>query len=310
MKAKENPLIQTNEKATCPISLEPPTRVSKTIAKSVCYSGIGIHTGQEVTITLKPAKSGKGVFFRRVDLPSCPIIPATFEYVFDTSRSTNIGIQDVKIYTIEHILAALKAYEIDNIEIELNNIEPPAGNGSSDIFCDLIEEAGVKEQGPLLPILKLDQPVYYSEKDIHLVALPANSFQLSYTLHYPQSPALGTQYFSMELSQENFRRELASCRTFALFDELSFLIDKGLIKGGSLDNAVVVKGKAVISKGGLFFPNEMARHKMLDLIGDLSLIGFPFSAHVIAIRSGHASNFQFAKKLFQHLLETNKNGSI
>lgn len=257
-------------------------------------------------MTLCPANHSEGIFFKRIDLPGKPIIPATFEYVFDTSRSTNICIQDVRIYTIEHVLAALRAYEIDNVCIELSGIEPPAGNGSSDVFVELIEKAGIQEQEVLIPFVALKSPVAYSEGDIHIVALPSDEYRISYTLHYPKSEVLGTQFHSTVVTAENFKREIAPCRTFALYEELSYLMDKGLIKGGSLDNAVVIQEKAVISKGGLFFPNEMVRHKILDMIGDLSLVGIHFLAHVIAIRSGHAANFSFAKKLFQHISMENK----
>ncbi len=279
------------------------SRKQKTIAHEVGYSGIGIHTGQEVSLRFCPAQAGKGIFFKRIDLPGQPIIPATFEYVFDTSRSTNLALQDIKIYTVEHVLAAVRAYEIDNLCIELSGIEPPAGNGSSDVFVDLIEKAGVKEQEESRELIQLQEPVYYSEGDIHIVALPYHEYRISYTLHYPNSPALGTQFHSVAVTQENFKNEIAPCRTFALYEELSHLIDRGLIKGGSLDNAVVIKDQAVISKNGLFFSNEMVRHKILDVIGDLSLVGMHFLAHIIAIRSGHTANFHFAKKLFNRISE-------
>lgn len=277
------------------------SRAQKTIRHEVSYSGIGIHTGQEVSLTFCPAKAGSGIAFKRVDLPGKPTIPATFEYVFDTSRSTNIGKGDIKIYTVEHVLAAVRASEIDNLIIELSGIEPPAGNGSSDVFVDLLEKAEVQEQNEKVSIIQLNEPLYYSDKEVHIVALPSHEYRISYTLHYPNSPALGTQFYSFALTQENFKNELSPCRTFALYEELSYLIDRGLIKGGSLDNAVVIKDQAVISKNGLFFPNEMVRHKILDMIGDLTLVGKHFLAHIIAVRSGHAANFQFAKKLFHHI---------
>jgi UDP-3-O-[3-hydroxymyristoyl] N-acetylglucosamine deacetylase len=276
-------------------------RKQKTIQAAVQYSGVGIHTGQEVSIRFLPADLGTGVIFKRVDLPEKPVIPAKLDYVFDTSRSTNLAIGAVRIYTVEHVLAALRAYEIDNVCIELNGIEPPAGNGSSDVFIEMIERAGVMEQDAELPVLKISSPVYLSDGDIHIVCVPADEYRISYTLHYPNSKALGTQYHSLALTKDSFVNELAPCRTFALYEEISYLIDCGLIKGGSLDNAVVAKGDAVISKGGLFFPNEMVRHKILDLIGDLSLIGICFTGHIIAVRSGHTTNFHFAKKLFHQL---------
>ena len=248
-----------------------------------------------------PAKPGQGIYFQRVDLPGKPVIPATIEYVFDTSRSTNLALQDVRIYTVEHVLAALKAYDIDTLCIELNNVEPPAGNGSSDVFVDMIEKAGIQEFSSQSPILSLQRPVYITEGDVHIVALPSDEYRISYTLCYPNSTALGCQYHSLVVNQDTFKNEIAPCRTFALYEEISYLIDRGLIKGGSLDNAVVIKGDAVLSKAGLFFPNEMVRHKILDIIGDLSLIGINFTGHIISIRSGHATNYHLAKELYKQL---------
>lgn len=286
--------------------LQPLFREQKTIGKPVSFSGVGIHTGQEVTLRFVPARPGEGIFFKRMDLPGQPIIPATFEYVFDTSRSTNIAVNDVKIYTVEHVLAAVRAFEIDNLCIELSNIEPPAGNGSSDVFVALIEKAGIETLGVTHRVVPLKEPVYFSDGDVHIVAIPSNEYRISYTLHYPHVDTLGTQYFSIAVTPENFKSQIAPCRTFALYGELSYLIDKGLIRGGSLDNAVVVKEDAVISKGGLYFKDEMVRHKVLDMIGDLSLVGMHFLAHIIAVRAGHAANVAFAKKLFNHfLLEKN-----
>jgi UDP-3-O-[3-hydroxymyristoyl] N-acetylglucosamine deacetylase len=281
-------------------------RRQRTTREPVEFSGVGIHTGQEVLIRFVPAEIGEGIYFKRIDLPNHPVIPASVDYVFDTSRSTNLAINDVRIYTVEHVLAALRAYEIDNLCIELSALEPPAGNGSSDVFVNMLHEAGIVEQSAFVPIMDLKNPVYHSEGDVHLVALPAEEYRLSYTLHYPQSKALGSQFFSLALTAESFTKELAPCRTFALYEEISYLMDRGLIKGGSLDNAVVIKDGATISKNGLFFPDEMVRHKVLDMIGDLSLIGMQCRAHIIAIRSGHPANFRFAQKLYNQLSLENR----
>lgn len=286
-------------------ALETIVRKQKTLREPVSFSGIGIHTGKEVGLRFCPAKEGTGIVFKRIDLPSQPIIPATVEYVQDTSRSTTIGIKDVRIHTVEHVLAAIKAYNIDNLCIEITSIEPPVGNGSSDVFVEMIEKVGVREQEHQVPIVKIQQPVYWSEGDIHLVALPYPGYRISYTLSYPESSFLSGQFHSIELSEESFKKEIAPCRTFSLYKEISFLIDKGLIQGANLGNAVVIIDEVIISKGGLFFRNEMARHKILDLIGDLSLIGFHFHAHIIAIRSGHTSNVAFAKRLLTYITTEN-----
>lgn len=291
--------------ATVNPALETIVRKQRTLKEAASYSGIGIHTGKQVSLRFCPAKAGTGIIFKRVDLPSQPVIPATVEYVQDTSRSTTIGVKEVRIHTVEHVLSAIKAYSIDNLCIEISGIEPPVGNGSSDVFVELIEQAGVKEQEQSHPIVKIQQPVYWAEGDIQLVALPYEGYRVSYTLNYPGSRFLQGQFHTCLVNPDTFKKEIAPCRTFSLYQEISALVDRGLIKGGSLDNAVVIKDDVILSKGGLFFPNEMARHKILDLIGDLSLIGFDFHAHVIAICSGHGSNFAFAKRLLTHITTEN-----
>lgn len=291
--------------ATVNPALETIVRKQRTLKDFSSFSGIGIHTGKEVGLRFCPAKEGEGIYFKRIDLQGHPVIPATVEYVQDTARSTTIGIKEMRIHTVEHVLSAIKAYSIDNLCIEISSIEPPVGNGSSDVFVEMIEKVGIREQEHSVPIVKIQQPVYWSEGDIHLVALPYEGYRVSYTLSYPDSPFLRGQYHSVLVNEENFKREIAPCRTFSLYKEISSLMDRGLIKGGSLDNAVVIKEDAILSKGGLFFPDEMARHKILDLIGDLSLIGFDFHAHIIAIKSGHATNFAFAKRLLKHITTEN-----
>jgi len=280
-------------------------RTQNTLSKKVSFSGIGIHTGKVVFLQFCPAEVGTGILFKRTDLSGQPIIPARVEYVCDTSRSTTIGIGDIRIHTVEHVLAALRAYNIDNLIIEISSIEPPVGNGSSDVFVQMIEDAGIEAQHQQASIVKLKSPIYWSEGDIHIVAHPYDGYRISYTLNYPESKVMKCQFHSVLVTQENFKNEIAPCRTFSKYEEVSFLMDRGLIKGGSLDNAVIVKDEAVFSKGGLFFPDEMVRHKILDMIGDLSLVGYRFHAHIISIRSGHPSNAEFSKILYKTLTMEN-----
>lgn len=298
-------MIQQDLKEATQTPVSVSHRHSRTLSRPADYAGIGVHTGVQVHMRFLPAEEGSGIVFRRVDLPGQPIIPAGVEYVCDASRSTTIGVGSVKIHTVEHVLAAIKAYQIDNLVIELNGIEPPIGNGSSDVFVEMIEQAGITVQKGTVPVVKLNHPIYYSDKDIHMVAIPHTGYKISYTLNYPETPAIKSQYYSADISSELFKKEISPCRTFSLYEELSYLIDRGLIKGGSLDNAVVIKGDTVFSKGGLFFSDEMVRHKVLDVIGDLSLVGIDFHAHVIAIRAGHASNQAFAKLLLKALTMEN-----
>lgn len=282
-------------------SLAKKFRSPQTLARKVEFSGIGLHTGKCVNMALTPAPVGRGIVFKRIDLPGQPEIPASVEYVQATERRSVIGIGEARVHTVEHVLAAVKAFNIDNLVVELSDAEPPVACGSAIQFVKMIREAGVVEQEGQLPIYQLSQPVFYSSGECHLVALPYEGLKLSYTLYYPNSPAIGAQYVTMDLSEETFTKEIAPCRTFSLYEEVSMLMDHGLIKGGSLDNSVVCDGEAVFSKEGLHFPNEMARHKLLDLIGDLSLVGFPFECHVMAIRSGHTSNVAFAQEVYHHI---------
>jgi len=273
------------------------TRPQRTVGKVTEFSGIGVHTGHIVTLRLCPAKEGSGVFFKRIDLPGQPIIPAALGNVLDTSRSTTIGIKEARIHTVEHVLAAVKACQVDNLCIEISNIEPPVGNGSSDVFIEMLESGGFVEQHAPLKVVKVTEPLYWADEEIQIVALPYEGYRISYTLSYPASPILNGQFHTVIVNHDNFKREIAPCRTFSLYQEIAPLLDRGLIKGASLNNGVVIKDDVVLSKEGLFFPNEMARHKILDMIGDLSLTGIDFHAHIISIRSGHGSNFAFAKKL-------------
>ncbi len=280
-------------------------RSQRTLKKEVVFSGVGVHTGNEVTLRFCPAPEHSGIVFQRIDLPGKPVIPATVEYVKETARSTTIGIGDCSVQTIEHVLAALFAYQIDNLCIQVSAQEPPIGDGSSSTFVDMIETAGILEQNATSTVVPLKHPVYFSKGDTHLIALPAEEYKISYTLHYPQTPVIRSQYFSCTINQESFKRELSQCRTFALYDEINLLMERGLIRGGSLENAVVIKDDVIFSKEGLRFADEMVRHKMLDLIGDLALVGFHFLAHIIAIRSGHASNVALGRLLMNQISAAN-----
>jgi UDP-3-O-[3-hydroxymyristoyl] N-acetylglucosamine deacetylase len=282
-----------------------PPRSQKTLREPIAYSGIGIHTGKKVTMTFYPAPIHSGIVFQRVDLPGKPKIPAAIEYVVDTARCTTIGIGACMVHTVEHVLAALRAFEIDNLLIQLTDCEPPVADGSSKVFVEMILQAGLQAQQATKCMETLQAPVYFSHQNIHLVALPSDEYRISYTLNYPKVPVIRSQFFSVCVNAESFKQEIAPCRTFALYEEISHLMSRGLIKGGSLDNAVVIKDDVILSKEGLRFQDEMVRHKILDVIGDLSLVGFPFLAHIIAIGSGHYTNVEFGKKLLDCMTTAN-----
>lgn len=274
---------------------------SRTLAREVSATGVGVFTGEKVTIRLLPATEEKGIVFRRVDLPGKPVLPAHLDYVQGTPRCTVLGDQGIYIYTVEHLLAALKAMEIHHAEVEISGSEVPIFDGGSTPFVDMIDQAGSCNLDGTVPQYSLLSPVFWAQGNIQIIALPASEYRISYTLHYPQSLCIGTQFHSARITPEEFAREIAPCRTFSVYEEVAPLIEKGLIRGGSLDSAVVIRENRVANPEGLRFPNEMARHKILDLVGDLSLIPFDFVAHIVAIRSGHASNNAFAKELFNHI---------
>lgn len=268
-----------------------------TIKGFASLSGTGLFTGMKSAIKLCPAPEGTGVVFQRMDLPGKPTLRALVDNVRETPRCTILGTDDFQVQTVEHILSAIKAYDIDNLLIEIEGPEIPSCDGSAMPFVELIEKAGVIAQSKTKKIHHLEAPIFWSKGDVHLVALPSEEFRISYTLNYPNSELLKSQFFTVRINEEIFKEEIAPARTFSLYEEILPLIEKGNIKGGRLDNAVIIKGDSILNPEGIRYSDEMVRHKILDLIGDLSLVGQSFIAHVIAIRSGHFSNTSFAKEL-------------
>ncbi|MBF5058889.1 UDP-3-O-acyl-N-acetylglucosamine deacetylase [Candidatus Neptunochlamydia vexilliferae] len=280
----------------------------RSLKNSVSLSGMGLFTGMKSEIKLRPAPEGTGIVFQRMDLPNKPTLPALAEYVQETPRCTILGTDNFKVQTVEHILSALKAHDIDNLIIEIEGPEIPSCDGSALPFVELIEKAGIVSQSKTKKIHHLETPIFWSKGDVHLVALPSEEFRISYTLNYPNSELLKSQFFTVHVDEETYKEEIASARTFSLYEEVVPLIEKGNIKGGRLDNAVIIKGDSVLNPEGVRYENEMVRHKILDLIGDLALVGQSFIAHVIAIRSGHFSNTSFAKELVNSFkMETHVN---
>ncbi len=268
-----------------------------TIKNDVSISGIGLFTGEKVKITIRPAQSDNGIVFKRVDLKDKPLLKADLNLVKEADWRTLLGFGKSSIQTVEHILSAFAAYNIDNALIEVDGPEIPIFDGSSKVFVDLIEQAKIQKLDRKAKIFVLKEPIYFSEDYIHLIALPSDSYKISFTLHHPKSDFLRSQYFSYIIDSKTYKIEIAPSRTYSIFEEIKPLLDNNLIKGGSLKNAVVIKEDKVMNKDGVRFANEMVRHKILDLMGDLFLIGNRFLAHIIAIRSGHLTNIKFAKKL-------------
>ncbi|MFZ4056721.1 MAG: bifunctional UDP-3-O-[3-hydroxymyristoyl] N-acetylglucosamine deacetylase/3-hydroxyacyl-ACP dehydratase [Ferruginibacter sp.] len=296
-----------------------------TLANATSISGTGLHTGIKVDMTLKPANPGFGYQFQRIDLPGMPLIKADCDLVTDTSRGTTLEVGDAKISTVEHILAALVGMGVDNCLIEVNGPEIPIIDGSSQPFVEIIEEAGVLEQEAAKAWYTIDTNLsFYDEvKRVEMTALPATEYKITTLIDF-NSPVLGTQHAGLKTISE-FKQEIAPCRTFCFLHELEALLKHNLIKGGDINNAIVVVDKpvseaemdrlaqafgrdkiAVKSEGylnnlELRFPNEPARHKLLDVIGDLALIGYPIKGHIIANRPGHSSNVEFARKIKQYI---------
>ena len=286
-----------------PDELSSSKKNQRSIKKIAKIGGTGLFTGKKVEVKLTPAPEGTGIVFQRVDLSSKPFLQALVNNVKETPRCTILGNHECQVQTVEHILSALKAFDLDNVIIEIDGPEIPSCDGSATPFVDLIQRAGVVSQPATKRVHRLEAPVYWSKGDVHLVALPAEEFRISYTLNYPNSEFLKSQFYTIHVNEETYKQEIASARTFSLYEEVVPLIEKGNIKGGRLDNALIIKGDKILNPEGMRFQDgyEMVRHKILDLIGDLSLIGHSFLAHVLAIRSGHFSNTSFAKELVSNL---------
>jgi len=302
--------------------------LQRTIAKKVSMKGTGLHTGTECKLTFKPAPENHGIKFVRTDLGGKPEIPAIADNVVDVSRGTTIGIGEAKVHTVEHVLAAIVGFQIDNIIIEVEGIEPPVGDGSSLLFCEALQKAGFEQQTVPKDYLIIDQTIMHHEDDnqIDIVALPLDNYRVTVMVDY-QNPALGSQHTGLFDLEKEFEKEFAPARTFCFLSEVKELADKNLIKGGDLNNAIVIldhdlnkkEYKSLTSRLGLEeemfagdngilnnkklrFKNEPVRHKLLDLMGDLALIGAPIKAQILAARPGHKANVEFAKqvrKLYQ-----------
>ena len=271
-----------------------------TLRQKVSAEGVGLFSGQTVSITLCPAPEGHGIVFKRTDLPHSLSFSASSESVQGTPRCTIIGNGTDSVQTVEHLLAALRAYDVDNVLIEITGGEVPIFDGSSKVFVEMIESAGVLPQVEQKTVLRLKEPLFWSQGGIHIVALPSDEYRVSYTLHYPHCPVIGTQFYTFPVTPSSFKKEIASCRTFSIYEEIAPMIEKGLVRGGSLDRSILIKEGRVANPEGLRYEDEMVRHKILDLIGDLALLP-PFLAHVIAICSGHTSNSAFAKQFLKYV---------
>lgn len=302
--------------------------LQRTIKDEVSISGVGLHTGTPCHMTFKPAPDNYGIRFVRADLGGKPEIPAICDYVIDVSRGTTLGLGEAKVHTVEHVLAAVVGLSIDNIIIELDGIEPPIGDGSSLPYVEVLMKAGTVTQSTPRDYLIIEETVTFhdEERQIDIVGLPLDDYRITVLVDY-QNPALGSQHTGLFNLEKEFVKEFAPARTFCFLSEVEQLTRQGLIKGGDIDNAVVIIDKqmnseelkelsanlgidgtvqlgenGILNNKELRFRNEPARHKLLDMLGDLALIGVPIKAQILAARPGHKANVEFAKvirKLYQ-----------
>lgn len=303
----------------------------QTIQKEASFEGVGLHTGKRCTITFRPAPENYGIVFVRSDLESCPEIPAVVENVvqddsIDSLRGTNLQKDNCVIYTVEHVLAAAAGLEIDNLKIELAGGEPPVGDGSAMPYINALLNAGIKQQEAYKNYLVIEETIQLHDemRGVDIVALPLDDFRITVMIDY-KNPALGSQHSGLFSLEKEFVNEFGPARTFCFLHEVEMLIKQGLIKGGNLDNAVVICDKelneineeiirktlningkvfkgdnGILNNRQLRFKNEPARHKTLDLLGDLYLVGAPIKGQILAARPGHQNNVEFAQRLREY----------
>ncbi len=297
----------------------------QTLKSPVSLHGVGLHTGSHVTITMKPANPGYGIRFQRIDLPEQPVVKADADLVVDTSRGTTLEYNGARVSTVEHVLSALVGLQIDNVLIELDGPEIPILDGSAREFIEAIESAGIQEQEATRIVYSIDTNIHFYDpvKNVDMLLIPSNDYAITTLIDF-NSPVLGTQHATLKNLGE-FKNEIGPCRTFCFLHELEYLLENNLIKGGDLNNAIVVvdkvveddqlahlakvfnkqkievKSEGILNNIQLRYPNEPARHKLLDVVGDLALVGHAFKGHIIASRPGHASNVEFAKKIKQYI---------
>jgi len=267
-----------------------------TVGKIASLSGTSLHTGEKVSLKLHPAPVDHGIKFKRRDLQDEPTIDATIDNLKTVERATTIGEGSVRVHTVEHVLAALSAMAVDNAIVEMDANEPPIGDGSAQPYVDIIKKAGVTAQEEPQKFFDVREPMHVESKTgALLVLLPDEKFRISCTQAGPNNRF--TQFLSMEVTPAVFEREIAPARTFVYYEDVQSLMEKNLIKGGSLENAIVVRGEAVLSKEPLRFADEFVRHKILDIIGDLALVGRRIRGHLVAVKPGHATNVELVRAL-------------
>jgi len=269
----------------------------RTIKKPVNCTGIGLHSGKKVNLAIKPAPVNHGIKFIRTDLLNSPGITAHFNQVVDTSLATVIGSDGCIVSTIEHVMASFAGLSIDNALVELDAYEVPVMDGSAGPFIEMIKRAGIKNQSAPRHFFLIKEPIMLEEADKSVSVYPSATFKITYTIEF-NHPLIKKQTYSIDLSDEIFESTISRARTFGFLHEVEYMKRYGLALGGSLENAVVIDKDSIVNEDGLRFENEFVRHKILDCLGDFSLLGMPVLGHLIVVKSGHAFNHAFLEKFF------------
>lgn len=273
--------------------------LQNTLSQKVSVSGTGVHSGKKINLTIKPAPENHGIKFRRVDLPGTHDIPAIFKMVVDTSLATVLGINGTIISTIEHLMASFAGLGIDNALVEVDDYEIPIMDGSAWIFTQLIENAGIKKQTAPRHFMIVKEPIKVTDNDKSVVIYPEPMFKITCKIDFSH-PLIGKQEIIFDRAKNSFGKEISQARTFGFVQDLELLKKFSLAKGGSLDNAIVIDKDRILNKEGLRYPDEFVRHKLLDSLGDFSLLGMPIQGHIVTYKSGHALNHLFIKKLLEN----------
>ncbi len=269
----------------------------RTVAKSVNCSGVGIHSGKKVNLSIKPAPPNHGIKFIRTDLLDCPVISANFNMVVDTSLATVIGYEGFIVSTIEHLMASFSGLSIDNALVEVDNYEMPIMDGSAGPFTSMIKSAGIKELDAPRYFFVIKKPIELNKDGKMVGVYPYSTYRISCTIEYDH-PLINKQSYSVDVSDHVWEREISKARTFGFLHEYEYLKQYGLARGVTLENVIAIDSKDVINEDGLRYQDEFVRHKILDCIGDFSLLGMPILGHVVVNKSGHAFNHSFLKKFF------------
>ncbi|WP_321328622.1 UDP-3-O-acyl-N-acetylglucosamine deacetylase [uncultured Ilyobacter sp.] len=270
----------------------------KTIQNEIVYNGIGLHKGENIKLKLIPARENTGIIFKRVDLKDGENeITLDINNTFDLTRGTNLKNEfNASVHTIEHFLSALYVYGITDLYVELDGNELPIGDGSAKPFVELLEKNGIKELESDIEEIVIKEPLYISQGDKHIIALPYEGYKITYSIKFEHT-FLKSQLLEKEIDIETYKTEVAPARTFGFDYEIEYLKKNNLALGGTLENAIVVKNDGVLNPGGLRFEDEFVRHKMLDIIGDLKVLNRPIKGHIVAVKAGHALDIEFAKKM-------------